>query len=119
MKSNNLTQEEQRVIINRGTEAPFTGEYNSFYENGIYKCKQCDTPLFSSNDKFDSGTGWPSFDDIIQNNVKEIIDADGHRVEIVCAKCDGHLGHVFRGESITAKSTRHCVNSISLKFESE
>jgi len=118
MKYNQLNSEEIRVIENKGTEMPFSGKYNSFYEAGVYKCKKCNTPLFKSTDKFDSGSGWPSFDNAIEGAVKEIPDADGRRVEIVCASCDGHLGHVFRGEQMTPKSTRHCVNSVSLDFES-
>ncbi|MEA2050812.1 MAG: methionine-R-sulfoxide reductase [Campylobacterota bacterium] len=116
---NQLTQEEQRVILHKGTQRAFTGIYYDHDENGTYLCKQCNTPLFKSNSKFDSGTGWPSFDDSIENAVKEIADADGRRVEIVCAKCDGHLGHVFKGEGFTNKNTRHCVNSISLSFKKE
>ncbi|MFT6716658.1 MAG: peptide methionine sulfoxide reductase msrA/msrB [Saprospiraceae bacterium] len=111
-----LSNEETRVIINKGTEYPFTGEYNDNKENGVYQCKQCHVSLFSSKDKFDSGSGWPSFDDAIEGAVKEIVDADGKRSEIVCANCEGHLGHVFKGEEMTSKSTRHCVNSISLEF---
>ncbi len=118
MKYNDLTAEEARVIEQKGTEMPFTGEYDKFYEAGTYHCKKCNTPLFNSTDKFDSGSGWPSFDDTIPYAVKEIPDADGRRVEIVCATCEGHLGHVFVGEQMTPKSTRHCVNSLSLNFES-
>jgi len=118
MKYNQLNSEEVRVIENKGTEMPFSGKYNSFYEAGVYKCRKCNTPLFNSTDKFDSGSGWPSFDNTIKGAVKEIPDADGRRVEIVCASCGGHLGHVFKGEQMTAKSTRHCVNSVSLDFES-
>ena len=117
MKFNELTPEEIRVIENKGTEMPFSGKYDGFYEAGIYNCKKCNTPLFSSTDKFNSGSGWPSFDDTLPNAVKEISDADGRRVEIVCANCGGHLGHVFEGEQITPKSTRHCVNSVSLDFK--
>ena len=118
MKYNQLNSEEIRVIENQGTEMPFSGKFNSFYEAGVYICRKCNTPLFNSSDKFDSGSGWPSFDDAIEGAVEEIPDADGRRVEIVCSSCKGHLGHVFRGEQMTAKSTRHCVNSISLDFES-
>jgi len=113
---NQLNNEEKRVILNKGTEQAFTGEYWDNHTDGIYTCKQCNTPLFSSSAKFDSGTGWPSFDAMIDSNVKEVPDADGRRVEIVCAICGGHLGHVFKGEGFTQKSTRHCVNSISLNF---
>ncbi|MBU1668152.1 bifunctional methionine sulfoxide reductase B/A protein [bacterium] len=117
MNYNDLNAEEIRVIENKGTEMPFSGKFNSFYKNGTYTCKKCNTPLFNSEDKFDSGSGWPSFDDAIEGAVREIPDADGRRVEIVCANCGGHLGHVFRGEQMTPKSTRHCVNSVSLDFQ--
>jgi peptide methionine sulfoxide reductase msrA/msrB len=119
MSQNNwkdLNQEESRVIINKGTEYPFTGEYNDNKDSGIYHCKQCHNALFTSQDKFDSGSGWPSFDDAIEGAVKEVLDNDGKRSEIVCSNCEGHLGHVFKGEEMTSKSTRHCVNSISLDF---
>ena len=105
------------VIENKGTEYPFTGKYNDFYEEGIFTCKKCNTPLYKSEDKFKSGCGWPSFDDEIDGAVKRVPDRDGRRVEIVCASCGGHLGHVFEGEGFTSKDTRHCVNSISLNFE--
>jgi peptide methionine sulfoxide reductase msrA/msrB len=118
MHYNDLNSEEIRVIENKGTEMPFSGKYDGFYEAGTYNCRKCNTPLFSSTAKFDSGSGWPSFDDTIAGAVKEISDADGRRVEIVCATCGGHLGHVFHGEQITPKSTRHCVNSVSLDFKS-
>ena len=117
MQYNNLNSEEIRIIENKGTEMPFSGKFNSFYKNGVYTCRKCNTPLFNSNDKFDSGSGWPSFDNTIKGAVKEIPDRDGRRVEIVCANCGGHLGHVFKGEQMTPKSTRHCVNSVSLDFE--
>ncbi|TLE16441.1 methionine-R-sulfoxide reductase [Helicobacter apodemus] len=113
---NKLNTEEQRVILHKGTEAPFSGKYENFFEKGIYVCKQCGNELYSSESKFHSGCGWPSFDDCIQNAIKEQLDADGRRVEIVCAKCGGHLGHIFKGEGFTPKNTRHCVNSISLDF---
>jgi len=116
---NQLNDEEKRVLLDKGTQQAFTGKYWDNHEDGIYTCKQCNTPLFSSSAKFDSGTGWPSFDDMIDSNVKELPDADGRRVEIVCATCGGHLGHLFKGEGFTQKSTRHCVNSISLLFKKE
>jgi len=115
-KWNKLTQEEERIILRKGTEAPYSGEYNDFKVKGTFVCRQCEAPLYRSDDKFNSGCGWPSFDDQIHENVKQIPDADGYRTEIVCANCGAHLGHVFRGERMTAKNTRHCVNSLSIKF---
>lgn len=118
-KYRKLTTEEKRVILDKGTEYPGTGEFNNFKKKGIFRCKQCNDPLYSSSTKFNSGCGWPSFDDAIEGNVREVLDADGRRTEIVCENCGGHLGHVFRGEQFTPKNTRHCVNSISLLFEPE
>jgi len=119
MKLNELTPFEISVILDKGTEQPWTGVYVNHKENGNYICKQCDAPLFRSGDKFDSHCGWPSFDDEIEGAVKRIPDADGMRTEIVCANCDGHLGHVFEGEGFTDKNIRHCVNSVSLDFISD
>lgn len=116
MKLNKLTPKEAAVILNKETEYPFTGEYVNTKDSGIYVCRQCDAPLYRSDDKFDSHCGWPSFDDEIKGAVKRLPDADGRRVEIVCANCGGHLGHVFEGERFTAKNVRHCVNSVSMKF---
>lgn len=116
MVYNNLTPEEKRVIENKGTETPFTGEYDDFYEDGTFICRRCNAPLFSSKAKFDAGCGWPAFDENFPNAVTRVSDADGQRVEIECANCLAHLGHVFEGEQLTEKDTRHCVNSLSIRF---
>lgn len=120
MKFNDLTDEEKRIIEEKGTETPFKGEYDNFYPpNGVFICRKCNNKLFSAKSKFDAGCGWPAFDENFKGAVKRILDSDGRRVEIQCGQCGGHLGHVFEGEKMTDKNTRHCVNSLSIKFVPE
>ena len=116
--SKNLNEKEKEIIIKKGTEPPFSGKYNSFFEAGMYICKACDSPLYRSSSKFQSNCGWPSFDDEIKGSIvrKKDNSFGMNRVEICCSNCNGHLGHVFEGEGFTLKNKRHCVNSLSIKF---
>lgn len=116
MNYNELSAEEQMVIADKATEAPFSGEYDNFYKDGTFICKRCNAPLFSSESKFDAGCGWPSFDEDLSNAIRRLPDPDGVRTEIECANCGAHLGHEFVGEYLTDKNTRHCVNSLAIRF---
>jgi methionine-R-sulfoxide reductase len=115
-KYNTLTPEEEDVIVHKGTEMPFIGEYDDHWEKGTYVCRRCNSALYRSDNKFDAHCGWPSFDDEVPGAVKRLPDSDGVRTEITCTNCGAHLGHVFEGEHLTKKNVRHCVNSISLRF---
>ena len=116
IKYNDLTPQQEQVLVNKATDRPYTGDYYGKKDNGLYICRRCNNPLYTSEDKFDSHCGWPSFDDEIKGSVTRILDADGSRTEIVCNNCHGHLGHVFLGEQMTDKNTRHCVNTSSILF---
>jgi peptide-methionine (R)-S-oxide reductase len=119
MDYNKLTPEQESVIVHKATEAPFTGEYDNFYEEGTFICRRCNAPLFSSKSKFNAGCGWPSFDESFPNAIERVPDPDGIRTEIQCSNCGGHLGHEFVGEGLTNKNTRECVNSLSIRFISK
>ena len=119
MPYNHLSAEEERVIVNKGTERAFTGEYDKLFSPGTFICRRCNNPLYSAEAKFHSGCGWPSFDEEFPGSVERHVDADGRRIEILCARCHAHLGHVFEGEGFTDKDTRHCVNSLSIRFVPE
>jgi peptide-methionine (R)-S-oxide reductase len=116
MNYNELTREQERIMIHKSTEPPFSGEYDNFYEDGTFICRRCNAPLFSSKSKFNAGCGWPSFDETVPNAIRRISDPDGVRTEIECKNCGGHLGHEFLGEYLTDKNTRECVNSLSIYF---
>ena len=119
MPYNHLSAEEERVIVHKGTERPFTGEYDKLFSPGTFICRRCNNPLYSAEAKFKSGGGWPIFDEEYLESVERHVDADGRRIEITCARCHAHLGHVFEGEGLTDKDTRHCVNSLSIRFVPE
>ena len=116
MSYNKLTSQEEDIIEGKGTESPFSGEYDDFYEDGVFICRKCNAPLFSSESKFDAGCGWPAFDSEYPDSINRLTDSDGERTEIQCANCGAHLGHEFTGEHLTEKDTRHCVNSLSIQF---
>jgi peptide-methionine (R)-S-oxide reductase len=116
MPYNRLSSEEERVIVHGGTEMPFTGEYDRLFSPGTFICRRCNNPLYPAEAKFNAGCGWPSFDEEYPGSVRRHVDADGRRIEITCARCRAHLGHVFEGEGFTDKETRHCVNSLSIRF---
>lgn len=116
MSYNKLTSQEKDIIISKGTEAPFSGNYDDFYQDGVFICKRCNAPLFSSESKFDASCGWPAFDEEYPNSLKRLSDLDRERTEIQCSHCGAHLGHEFMGENLTEKNLRHCVNSLSISF---
>ena len=119
MSYNKLTSQQEDVILEKGTEVPFSGEYDDFYKDGVFICRRCNAPLFSSESKFDAGCGWPAFDEEYPDSIKRLSDADGERTEIQCNHCGAHLGHEFLGEHLTDKNLRHCVNSLSIRFISK